>query len=408
MNGGSFKSYGVNEINRNKYSSKQSVQHFSGINNNYKKFYGSGVESKYGSGIALKNLYSSKHDYSSNSGDNSMKHQSGSKGSGIESNKEYSSKYSYSSKYGYSSKIAGSGQQMFSIANIGIKSYSINFCSANQKFSSKKYNTDDNLNRIHNIFSPTRRPTEALPPIYSPPMPTHYPTSFLNVPELPISFHINQYGKLYIVVSPITSIKVKKVISKIANLNDSYITNLQFKTTHNNRRELLADSFVLSYNITIPVLKTEDPNLIYKSIKNKLIDSVDNNIFNKFAHNEGIELNISSINIAPYIVDENYPTYKPTYNPSLKPMNVSTVSDMTNINDFNDDGPISTTSIIIIVVSDVAFLVIAIILYIRYKKSCSEWLETGIQNHEIPLGTIPRQTTIDDIPNPLQRRLQIE
>ena len=410
-------SYNLQRVSENKYSGKQSVEHFTKTSNRNKKYYGSGVESKYGSGVALKRAYSSKNDYS---GIHSTRKPNSFKGSGIESKKEYSSKHSYSSKreysskHGYSSKSAGSGAQMYSIANIGIKSYSINFCTANQntnkysqKFSSKKTSTDNNFNRIYDIFAPTRRPTYALPPIYSPPMPTHKPTSFLEIPQLPITFHINQYGKLYIVVSPITSIRVTKVISKIANLDKKYITNLKFQIVNINRR-ILTDSFVLSYNITIPVLKTEDPKLIYDSIKNKLIDSVTNNTFNNFAHSEGVYLNISSISVEPYIVDENYPTYQPTYNPSLKPINASTVSNTANINDFNDDGHMSTSSIVIIVVSDFIFLVVATVVYFRYRKSCSDCGEQRIQIREVSSGTIPRRTTVDDIPNPLQRRLQIE
>jgi len=259
-------------------------------------------------------------------------------------------------------------------------------------------------------------PTEALPPIYSPPRPTYRPTYSLEIPQLPITFHINQHGKLYIVVSPMTSIAVTKVISKIANLDKKYITNLQFQTTQNDRRRL-AESFILNYNITIPVLKNIDPNLIYQTTKKSLIESVANNTFNSLAHNEGIDLNVTSINIAPYIVDENYPIPKPTYNPSTSPTINSSVASNSNINVYTDDGNTNKDTIIIILVSNCTFFIIVTMLYIHHRKQRASTTTittttTPMAEREVSLvdanAITTRRTMIDVIPNPLQKSLPVE
>jgi hypothetical protein len=322
--------------------------------------------------------------------------------------KGYSGATSQSGTKGYSGPASKSGTKGYSglASKSGTKGYSGNI-------GSKKYFNDD-----AHLFTPTRMPTEALPPIYSPPRPTYSPTSSLEIPQLPITFHINQHGKLYIVVSPITSIAVTKVISKIANLDKKYITNLKFESSHNNRRRL-ADSFTLSYNITIPVLKNMDPSSIYQITKKNLIDSVANNTFNSLAHNEGVDLNVTSINVAPYIVDEDYHISKPTYKPSLMPISNSSVTSESNINSYNDDGNSNKNTIIIILVSNCTFFIIVTMLYIHHRKQRASTTTTTLTTTTTPMperevslvntdATTSRRTMIDVIPNPLQKRLPVE
>ena len=149
-----------------------------------------------------------------------------------------------------------------------------------------------------------------------------------------------------------------------------------------------------------------------------MIDSVANNTFNSLAHNEGLDLNVTSINVSPYIVDEDYHITKPTYKPSTSPTINSSVASNSNINSYNDDGNPAKDTIIIILVSNCTFFIIVTMLYIHHRKkrttntTTTVTTVTPMAEREVSLvdanAITNRRTLLDEIPNPLQKRLPVE
>jgi len=185
-------------------------------------------------------------------------------------------------------------------------------------------------NRPYDIFAPTMRPTEYLPPIYQPPPPTHYPTSYksipvipitfnqptsegIEIPQIPLSFQIEQgaNGWAQYPDSPPLEKAFAQVASKIAGIAESSITNMNVRKT--SQRKLLATTKItVTYDIiTTPASngdKTQQET--YYKIANQLALSVKNNNFSIELYRLGIKLNISSIVFSDYAVF--YPTLSPT------------------------------------------------------------------------------------------------
>ena len=177
------------------------------------------------------------------------------------------------------------------------------------------------------------RPTEALPPVYQPPLPTHYPTSYksipvvpitfnqptiegIEVPEIPLSFQIEQGANGWAQYpdsppsdSPPLEKAFTKVVAKTTGLAESALSDMKIKKT---QRRLLSTSFIVSYYITTtPALNGEktQPETYYK-IANKLTLSINNNNFSSELYRIGVKLNVSSITFSNYAVI--YPTLSPT------------------------------------------------------------------------------------------------
>jgi len=202
-------------------------------------------------------------------------------------------------------------------------------------------------NRPYDIFAPTMRPTEYLPPIYQPPPPTHYPTSYksipvipiifnqptsegIEVPQIPLSFQIEQgaNGWAQYPDSPPLEKAFTQVASKIAGIVESAVSNVKIKKT---QRRFLSTSISISYYITTTPAsngeKTQQET--YYKIANQLALSVKNNNFSSELYRLGIKLNISSIAFSDYAVF--YPTLSPTS--AINVLSSSGASDHSSITD---------------------------------------------------------------------------
>jgi hypothetical protein len=263
-------------------------------------------------------------------------------------------------------------------------------------------------------------PTEALPPIYSPPPPSYYPTSSFSIPDIPLSFQIDQHGIGHWSLMPtVDANKILKItIAKITSRENIYVSNFQFKATQKHKRRILKETgFILNYTITTTLAKKDNPNIIYTSLKGQLESSVNNGTFNAYLKQEGVPINVTSITCSPYILvlaAYNSPTFKPTFKPSA--VNSTTVNG--NVPPENNQiiGQDNLT-IIIILVSNCTFFIIATLLYIHYRKNqravtASETATQITEPREVSLvnanAPTTRRTLLDEIPNPLQKRLPVE
>ncbi len=383
-------------------------------------------------------------------------------GSGVES------KYSSSlNSHGYSAKRSSAkmgSTTLFSVANTGIHSYSINYCTFkigsskhSQSISGRTGNSGSNSaataysgrdsgatgysgrdsfakgysgsysftkgysginsgttgSQKYNIFAPTMAPTESLPEVISPPPPSYHPTSSLAIPDIPLTFHINQQangkGKWSYMPTTNTNKILKNTIAKLTNRENIYISNLQFKAgaeklakNNDNGRALKETRLTLNYNITTTIAKKDNPNVVYGSVKNKLILSINNGAFNKYLKQEGLPFNITNINCSPFSLTLAYyrdPTFQPTA------FNLTTVGEQENDKN-NEITRQGNLLIIIILSSNCAFLLVCSLLCAYYRKN--HGATTGETGDSFLVEPTPRRIYIDVIPNPIQKRLLVE
>ena len=378
-------------------------------------------------------------------------------GSGVES--KYSSTLN---SHGYSAKMGST--TLFSVANAGIHSYSINYCTFkhgsskhSQSMSGRTGNSGSNSaataysgrdsfakgysgrdsfakgysgrdsfakgysginsgttgSQKYNIFAPTIMPTESLPEVISPPPPSYHPTSSLAIPYIPLTFHINQQangkGKWSSMPTTNTNKILKNTIAKLTNRENIYISNLQFKAgaeklakNNDNGRALKETSLTLNYNITTTIAKKDNPNVVYGSVKNKLILSINNGAFNKYLKQEGLPVNVTNINCSPFSLIFAY-YYDPTFQPTA--FNLTTVGEQEN--DKNSEITRQGNLLIIIILSsNCAFLLVCSLLCAYYRKNRGTTIgETG---DSFLVEPTPRRIYIDVIPNPIQKRLLVE
>ena len=362
------------------------------------------------------------------------------------SNKRYGS--GVESKYSSILNSHGSAKMgsasMFSVENKKINSYSINYCTFkygsskhSQSMSGRTGNSGSNSftkgysgsnsftkgysginsgttgSQKYNIFAPTMTPTESLPEVISPPPPSYHPTSSLAIPDIPLTFHINQRangkGKWSYMPTTNTNKILKNTIAKLTNRENIYISNLQFKAgaeklakNNDNGRVLKETRLTLNYNITTTIAKKDNPNVVYGSVKNKLILSINNGAFNKYLKQEGLPFNITNINCSPFSLTLAYyrdPTFQPTA------FNLTTVGEQENDKN-NEITRQGNLLIIIILSSNCAFLLVCSLLCAYYRKN--HGATTGETGDSFLVEPTPRRIYIDVIPNPIQKRLLVE
>jgi len=182
--------------------------------------------------------------------------------------------------------------------------------------------------RPYNLFAPTMMPTEALPPIWTPPPPTNFPTDTTNIPKIPLSFDKPTSGGIEVPQIPL-SFQIQQgangwsqypdsppvtnaitiVAAKIAGVAESAVTNM--KIARKNRRSL-STAVTITYDITTTPesvgQKTQETT--YDMLINKLQLAVKSNNFSMDLHKMGVLMNISSISFSEYTVF--YPTMTPT------------------------------------------------------------------------------------------------
>ena len=250
-------------------------------------------------------------------------------------------------------------------------------------------------------------PTEALPPVYQPPLPTHYPTSFANipkiplsfekptsegieVPQIPLSFQIEQgaNGWSQYPDSPPLEKAFTQVAAKTAGLAESAVSNMKIKKT---QRRFLSTTISVSYYITTTPVSNEEKTQqeTYYKIANKLALSVKNNNFSLDLHRLGVKLNVSSITFSDYAVF--YPTLSPTS--AVNVLSSSGVSDHSALT----DSLIIGVGILLVI----GVLVVFGSLYLKSKqqKAAKELSLTEVPTH---LERVSNPMT-DVIPDPLRR-----
>uniref|UniRef100_A0A6C0K4G4 Uncharacterized protein n=1 Tax=viral metagenome TaxID=1070528 RepID=A0A6C0K4G4_9ZZZZ len=264
-------------------------------------------------------------------------------------------------------------------------------------------------NGPYDIFAPTMRPTEALPPIYQPPPPTHYPTSYksipvvpitfnqptiegIEVPEIPLSFQIEQGANGW-AQYPSDSHPLEKaftnVVAKTAGIVESSVSDMKIKKT---QRRVLSTSFIVSYYITTtPALNGEKTQLeTYYKIANKLTLSINNNNFSSELYCLGVKLNVSSITFSNYAVI--YPTLSPTS--AINVLSSAGASDQSPLTD--------SISIGVGILIAIGVLCAFVSFYLKSKRDQKI-------NREISIIEIPqhiekvRNPMTDIIPDPLRR-----
>jgi hypothetical protein len=264
--------------------------------------------------------------------------------------------------------------------------------------------------RPYDIFAPTMRPTEYLPPIYQPPPPTHYPTSYksipvipiifnqptsegIEVPQIPLSFQIEQGGNGWAQYpdSPPLEKAFIQVASKIAGIAASSITNMNIRKT--SQRKLLATTKItVTYDIiTTPASNGEKTQQeTYYKIANQLALSVKNNNFSSELYRLGIKLNISSITFSDYAVF--YPTLTPTSAVNL--LSSSGVSDHSAVT----DSLIIGVGILLVI----GVLVVFGSLYLNKKSLQKNERDISLTEPPTHLERVSNPMT-DIIPDPLRR-----
>uniref|UniRef100_A0A6C0F6R4 Uncharacterized protein n=1 Tax=viral metagenome TaxID=1070528 RepID=A0A6C0F6R4_9ZZZZ len=357
--------------------------------------YGSGIESKYS--IAGSNA---KH-WSSNSKYGSYK-----QCSRVSHDYVFSEASTIKNKhYSYVIKGSGAGSGVRSIGSGKNKHYSY-------AIKGSAAYSGSGSNRPYDIFSPTIRPTEALPPIYKPPPPTYYPTSSANipkihlsfekptsegieVPQIPLSFQIEQgaNGWSQYPDSPPLEKTFTQVAAKIAGVAESAVSNMKIKKT---QRRFLSTSISVNYYITTTPSSNGEktqPETYYK-ISNKLKLSVKNHNFSSELYRLGVKLNVSSITFSDYAVI--YPTLSPTS--SINVLSSSGVSDQSPLIDAISIG----ASILVAIGVLCAFGSV----YLKSKQQIKLIREISLTETPQHLERISNPMT-DIIPDPL-RRIMIE
>jgi hypothetical protein len=273
----------------------------------------------------------------------------------------------------------------------------------------------------YSVFSPTREPTEALPPVIRAPPPTFYPTvSFvpelpnlsymitptilkqhdITVPEIPLTFQIQQgtNGWASYPDSPPSYQILRNVISRISGVKESAVTNVFIKRSNKLHRRL-STSVTLNYSITVSSddvgLKT--PDLTYTLITSKLFNASRDGSFSNAIHSEFNKLNISERITVEYIRFSNYELIFNSNPPTVYPTEPVALT--------SNGGAVVSNASTYIVVSTMSFVGVAILLVIYFvrRNIISKKL-----NNEISLQTITKSPMIEVVDNPrdsIPRRL---
>jgi hypothetical protein len=338
-----------------KYDSGPRTDYSLKMNRNSPSSYGSGVESKYSSKMGSYNHGSTVVHGSlalnrgSHSRGSTSIHGSGTKYGSY--NRGSTTMHRSSTKYGSSNQgsnaarsskhVSGSGSMFYSSKYIWHLSGAVgsnarhgsnrgsgpNGGSSPNRGSGSKAGSGSSKSIPYDIFAPTMRPTYWLPPIYTPPPPTHNPTKFqaippvsinfnqptisgIEVPQIPLSFQIQQgaNGWSQYPDSP-PLLAITKVAAKTAGVAESAVTNM--KIAKKNRRSL-ASTVTITYDITTTpeIVGQKTQEAAYYMLVYKLQLAVKNNNFSSELHKLGVQLNISSISFSEYMV--YYPTMTPT------------------------------------------------------------------------------------------------
>ena len=151
-----------------------------------------------------------------------------------------------------------------------------------------------------NAFSPTRQPTEGLPPTTKAPPPTFYPTQSFIIPDIPLSFNIKQGFYGYVSNANDALSVLTKVSAQTAEIDVTEIRNAQLFSETAAQRKLSA-SFLFDYNIAT-IANNESPDVTYKKIVSRLKTSISNNNFTNSIKKMNITLVANDIVASPYSV----------------------------------------------------------------------------------------------------------
>jgi hypothetical protein len=289
--------------------------------------------------------------------------------------------------------------------------------SANYRGSGKGSGTKTN----YFAFSPTREPTEALPPVIRAPPPTFYPTvnfvpelpnlSYMitptilkqhdiTVPEIPLTFQIQQgtNGWASYPDSPPSYQIMRNVISRISGVKESAVTNVFIKRSNKLHRRL-STSVTLNYSITVSSndvgLKT--PDLTYTLITIKLFNATRDGSFSNKINAEFNKLNISERITVDYIRFSNYALIFSSNSPTVYPTEKVALT--------SNGGVIMSNASTYIVVSTMSLVgaAILVVIYFVRRNIISKKL-----NNEISVQTLTKSPMIEVVDNPrdsIPRRL---
>lgn len=352
------------------------------------KHYGSGAHASSAKHYGSTALIGSKKHYGSGASASSEKHYgSGARGGSV--------KHYGSTAHTGSAKHYGSGALVGSTKHYGSGAHA---SSAKHYGSTTKRGSNAGY---ADIFAPTMYPTEALPPIYQLPNPTYRPTESLNIPKfalfptqeqsenyipnLPLTFQIKQgaNGWAEYPDGPPTMAAFAKTIMAITKNDDLDINLSNLRVLTDKTRRRLLSEYIIKYNIT--ARSKNDPGKTYTDISNKLGASVKNGGFSDSLYRSGLRLNVTSIDISPYII---------IYNPTIES---------------NGAGQNNVKIIYIGITSGIIFIGVLIALgyYISKRMYKGEPLiKPGNATFLLSMRKLVNKTNHGDvIPNPIQRRL---
>ena len=273
----------------------------------------------------------------------------------------------------------------------------------------------------YSVFSPTREPTEALPPVIRAPPPTFYPTANfvpelpnlsymitptilkqydITVPEIPLTFQIQQgtNGWASYPDSPPSYQIMRNVISRISGVKESAVTNVFIKRSNKLHRRL-STSVTLNYSITVSSndvgLKT--PDLTYTLITSKLFNATRDGSFSNKINAEFNTLNISERITVDYIRFSNYALIFNSNSPTVYPTEKVALT--------SNGGAFASNASTYIVVSTMSLVgaVILLVIYFVRRNIISKKL-----NNEMSLQTLTKSPMIEVVDNPrdsIPRRL---
>jgi hypothetical protein len=376
---------------------------------NQNNYQGSGVESKQTTTSYKGSINYGSQVYGSQSvkkqSHNSVKH--GSMKYGSQTHGSYAIKTQGSQKHGSqtstsnmlykgSGSYGGSNKKYMSVYVFSATNYQStnnNYCTKS-KGSGKRYSETKNSgshspSQFYNIFSPTYQPTEQLPPIHQPPPPSYFPTSYMNIPKihlsfdknkditippLSLSFQIKQGGNGWSIYTDLPS-TLTNAVSAVTGLNKKFITNMRV-STQNSRRTLTAQ-FYFYYNITVPIQDiNRDKNKLYTTIVYLLQYSIIDGTFTDYFKNMSMPINITSIAASPYTI---------VY-PAKSTVQSTTIESNSN----NHDKTLFYFYVVFGTLVSVAG--ISTVAYFVYKKR-------NMKNNAIKFR--------DSIPNPMQKQIQL-
>jgi hypothetical protein len=270
-------------------------------------------------------------------------------------------------------------------------------------------------------FSPTREPTEALPPVIRAPPPTFYPTvnfvpelpnlSYMitptilkqhdiTVPEIPLTFQIQQgtNGWASYPDSPPSYQIMRNVISRISGVKESAVTNVFIKRSNKLHRRL-STSVTLNYSITVSSndVGLTNPDLTYTMITSKLFNATRDGSFSNKINAEFNKLNISERITVDYIRFSEYTLVFNSNSPTVYPTEKVALT--------SNGGAIMSNASTYIVVSTMSLVgaVILVVIYFVRRNIISKKL-----NNEISVQTLTKSPMIEVVNNPrdsIPRRL---